>query len=190
MDESVELDGHTLRVTHTYVNYTYPFEAPAHATAQEAVLKRWEEQLGVRGLVSDSAVSVRSFGGPARYVARGEIRLLGQTRRESFRAEAAKVRLPTPRVPVDPTDMNPCAITELPRTMCAHCKGLPDLPTDRHEAAASWQAQPDRACGTAFPAKYPGTCYTCDTSFWPGQTIHAAGSTAGKIDYVCHACAW
>lgn len=183
MDESVELDGHTLRVIHTYTNYTYPFEAPAHATAQEAVLKRWEEQLGVRGLVSDSAVSVRSFGGPARYVARGEIRLRNQSLRESFRTEARKMHLPAP-----PIEMDPCTITELPRTMCAHCKRLPLLPQEKGEGDGKPLHQ--RVLTTAFPAKYVGRCSACDSKIEIGDTIRAAGSTHGKIDYVCQECTW
>lgn len=63
------------------------------------------------------------------------------------------------------TDSEPCALTELPASWCAHCRQqeLPKAP------APDW-----------FPARFEGRCVTC------GEPIHLGDDIAATDDgYIC-----
>ena len=62
-----------------------------------------------------------------------------------------------------------CEVTELPVSMCAHCRQVPDLPS----VALHW-----------FSAKYEGECADC------GRAIEVGDRIAATDDgYMCRRCA-
>lgn len=56
-----------------------------------------------------------------------------------------------------------CERTELLVTDCAHCRNLPDPPTERGER------------GPWFAARFLGRCSNCDVYYAPGDDIRADG---------------
>lgn len=67
-----------------------------------------------------------------------------------------------------------CALTELLKVNCAHCRGLTYLPR-----------KADRL-GPAIVAKYRGRCVECDGDLDPGDTIRYTEDSGG---YLCVECA-
>lgn len=61
-----------------------------------------------------------------------------------------------------------CDVTDLLTEQCAHCRGLPDLPTDhpepRHGDPAGYTEGP-------IVARYPGWCGQCGKRVHPGTRI-------------------
>lgn len=163
VSETVEHRGTNLRVSQMY---SVPQVQPQdHDAACEKALAR-----------------IHAVAAARRLEIKGEIKVTNSLR-VRYHATAEATLLPAVR-----TSEERCELMDLPVGQCAHCRGLtdPDL-----EQASTWQAQPDRACGPGFLAKYPQSCFACDTPIRPGDTIHQltkAGS--GTFDYVCHACAW
>lgn len=82
-------------------------------------------------------------------------------------------------VPLDSPER--CALTELIKTQCAHCRPKPppfqpaqfDDPGDDYDAAS-----------TTFQAKYSGRCELCDGLFHVGDWI----SRTSDGDYICCDC--
>lgn len=73
-----------------------------------------------------------------------------------------------------------CELTELRKSGCAHCLGIPDLPAEPPEPAP--------ALGPWFTARQEGRCCDCRDAIEPGDTIRASG----RGGYLCVACgdAW
>lgn len=64
--------------------------------------------------------------------------------------------------------IEPCPLTELPPSMCAHCRGLT---SPEEQAAATRKRLLNGAEPGWIEAQYPGTCGTCGERFQPGAAI-------------------
>jgi hypothetical protein len=75
-------------------------------------------------------------------------------------------------------DDDRCALTELPKDGCSHCRG------GRDQLAAPGHADPDEL-GVRFTAQYGGRCANCDGGFLPGDVIGRFRDGSG---YACPDC--
>lgn len=65
-----------------------------------------------------------------------------------------------------------CERSELPKVMCAHCKGLVDVPVSRE-------------LGRPFKAVYAGACVQCGERFAVGDRIRSDSEHGGYVGPCC-----
>lgn len=74
---------------------------------------------------------------------------------------------------------------EIMRASCAHCRGLPDLPTRDDEHPERTGSELDAGKPAVFAARFTGRCAVCRGSIEPGDLITRLG-TVGR--YACQEC--
>jgi hypothetical protein len=72
-----------------------------------------------------------------------------------------------------------CEFSDLPRSMCAHCKGIA-AGTPRHDAVLvkAW-----------FTARFPGRCANCNAMYNQDEIIGVTDDPDLPGKYVCRECA-